>query len=90
MDARKPQDTAALLLVVILGVFVLGSMTALIVGAFMGLPGGKGVWSGLFSLATATLGAIGGWIGGQQVERNRRNGNGATHVPPDQESHEGS
>ena len=79
MNERKPQDSAALMLVVIVGIFVTGTLIALIVGSFLGMQGGENVWAGLFSIVTAVLGAVGGWIAGTTIEKGKRNGNG---VPP--------
>ena len=70
---RSTSDTATLLLITFVGIFIVGSMIALIVLAFEGQPGGESVWAGLFSLSTAILGAVGGYLGGTAVEQRRKN-----------------
>ena len=69
---RSTSDTATLLLITFVGIFILGSMTALVVLAFKGQPGGESVWAGLFSLCTAILGAVGGYLGGSAVEQQKQ------------------
>lgn len=74
-DKRTTQDTAALMLVGFVGLFILGSLTTLIVLAFRGVGTGEtgaNVWAGLFSLVTAILGAIGGYLGGRGVSARKR------------------
>lgn len=71
MEARKTQDTAALMLVGFVGIFIFGSLVILVIGAFVGYPADGKVWAGLFSLCTAILGAIGGYLGGQAVGRQQ-------------------
>lgn len=77
-ERRSTKDTATLLLIGIVGLFILGSLVALIVAAFEGQPGGSNIWAGLFSLCTAILGAVGGYLGGQAVGSVRR----STPPPP--------
>jgi hypothetical protein len=80
---RSTTDTAALLLISIIGLFVVGTMIALIVLAFSGATGGESVWAGLFSLMTAALGGVAGYLSGTQIQqqRQRRNGNGQDGGP---------
>ena len=66
-----PKDRAALALVGFVGIFIVGSMIALVVMAFTGATGGENVWAGMFSLTTAILGGIGGYLGGTAVEARR-------------------
>lgn len=77
MGVRDAKDTATLGLVGIVGLFVVGTMIALIVLAFNGATGGEAVWAGLFSLMTAVLGAIGGYLGGTAVEARKHPPEGA-------------
>lgn len=73
---RDPKDQVALGLLTIVGIFVGGTMIAMIALAFAGAgtgDGGERVWAGLFSLVTACLGALGGYLGG--VATAGRNGN---------------
>lgn len=67
----SPKDRTAMALVGLVGVFIIGSMVLLIVFAFKGTGDGSGenVWAGLFSLTTAILGAVAGWLGGSAVAR---------------------
>lgn len=74
---RSTTDTAALMLVGVVGFFVVASMVAIVVMAFAGVGAGENIWAGLFSLATAILGALAGYLGGQAVTTRKRNGNGA-------------
>lgn len=78
---RSTTDTAALLMIGIVGFFIVATMTILIVLAFAGKPGGENVWAGMFSLCTALLGAVGGYLGGTTIEKQKRNGNGNDKPP---------
>ncbi len=69
-DVTKREATA-LILVGIVGFFVVASMLVIIVLAFQGVPSGENVWAGLFSIVTAILGGITGYI------------TGATRRPPE-------
>ncbi len=62
-DVTKREATA-LILVGIVGFFVVASMAVVILLAFQGIPSGENVWAGLFSIVTAILGGITGYIGG--------------------------
>ena len=62
-DVTKREATA-LILVGIVAFFVVASMAVIIVLAFQGVPSGENVWAGLFSIVTAILGGITGYIGG--------------------------
>lgn len=66
---NKARDTTAVLLVAIVGFFVIASMAVIIIFAFSGVPSGENVWAGLFSIITAILGAVGGYLGGQATTR---------------------
>lgn len=66
--ARDTDDEVALILVVVVGVFVVVSLALLIGLAFVGKPSANG-WSGLLTLLTATVGAVGGWWAGKAVRR---------------------
>ena len=80
MNERNPKDTVAFGLLTIIGIFVGGSMLTMIILAFAGAgtgEGGERVWAGLFSLITACLGALGGYLGGVAVsQRNGKEGQG--------------
>lgn len=67
----NPKDRTIMALVGLVGVFVIGSMILLVIMAFLGTGDGNGenVWAGLFSLTTAILGAVAGWLGGSAVAR---------------------
>ena len=58
------REATALILVGIVAFFVVASMLVVIVLAFQGVPSGENVWAGLFSIITAILGGITGYIGG--------------------------
>ena len=58
------REATALILVGIVGFFVVASMLVIILFAFQGVPSGENVWAGLFSIVTAILGGITGYIGG--------------------------
>ena len=58
------REATALILVGIVGFFVVASMAVIILLAFQGIPSGENVWAGLFSIVTAILGGITGYIGG--------------------------
>ena len=62
-DVTKREATA-LILVGIVGFFVVASMAVIILLAFQGIPSGENVWAGLFSIVTAILGGVTGYIGG--------------------------
>ena len=62
-DVTKREATA-LILVGIVGFFVVASMAVIILLAFQGIPSGENVWAGLFSIVTAILGGITGYITG--------------------------
>ena len=62
-DMTKREATA-LILVGIVAFFVVASMAVVVVLAFQGIPSGENVWAGLFSIITAILGGITGYIGG--------------------------
>lgn len=81
-QARTATESAALMLIMIVGLFVFGSMVALIVLAFTGATGGESVWAGLFSLMTAALGCVVGVLGGSQYEQRRRTAAAAQPPPP--------
>ena len=61
---HRAQDRTALALVVIVGFFVVASMTVVVIFAFSGVPSGENIWAGLFSIITAILGGITGYLGG--------------------------
>lgn len=67
------KDKSALMLIGFIGFFIVASMVLLIIFAFQGTGDGSGenVWSGLFSLTTAILGAVGGYLGGTAVEARK-------------------
>ena len=67
-DMTKREATA-LILVSIVAFFVVASMAVVILLAFQGIPSGENVWAGLFSIVTAILGGITGYIGGQASGR---------------------
>lgn len=71
------KDKSALMLIGFIGFFIVASMILLIIFAFNGTGDGTGenVWSGLFSLTTAILGAVGGYLGGTAVESRRHQPN---------------
>ena len=58
------REATALILVSIVGFFVVASMAVIILLAFQGIPSGENVWAGLFSIVTAILGGVTGYIGG--------------------------
>ena len=58
------REATALILVGIVAFFVVASMFVIILFAFQGVPSGGNVWAGLFSIVTAILGGITGYIGG--------------------------
>ena len=62
-DVTKREATA-LILVGIVAFFVVASMAVVILLAFQGIPSGENVWAGLFSIVTAILGGVTGYIGG--------------------------
>jgi len=68
------RDNAALAMVGIVGFFVVASMAVIIIFAFSGVPSGENIWAGLFSIITAILGAVGGYLGGQAQARKRVSG----------------
>jgi len=68
---RSTKDIAALSLIGFLGLFLVGSLVVVIFLAFTGAGGGEDLWSGLFALITAILGAIVGWLGGTAVEAQK-------------------
>lgn len=72
MNERSTQDSAALLLIMMVGLFVVGTMIALVVLAFAGQTGGQAVWAGLFSLTTAILGVVGGYLGATSIEQQKQ------------------
>jgi len=67
------KDKSALMLIGFIGFFIVASMILLIIFAFNGTGDGTGenVWSGLFSLTTAILGAVGGYLGGTTMEARK-------------------
>lgn len=71
----SPKDRTAMALVALVGVFIIGSMVLLVTMAFLGTGDGEGerVWAGLFSLTTAILGAIAGWLGGSAAAARKPN-----------------
>ena len=58
------REATALILVSVVAFFVVASMAVIILLAFQGIPSGENVWAGLFSIVTAILGGITGYIGG--------------------------
>ena len=58
------REATALILVGIVAFFVVASMAVVIILAFNGVPSGENVWAGLFSIITAILGGITGYLGG--------------------------
>jgi heme/copper-type cytochrome/quinol oxidase subunit 4 len=71
------KDKSALMLIGFIGFFIIGSMILLIIFAFTGTGDGSGenVWAGLFSLTTAILGAVGGYLGGTAMEARKHEPN---------------
>ena len=65
----RPRDTAALVLVGVVVFFVVTSMGVVIIFAFEGIPSGQNIWAGMFSIVTAILGAIGGYLTRQAASR---------------------
>lgn len=63
------REATALILVSIVAFFVVASMVVIILFAFQGVPSGENVWAGLFSIVTAILGGVTGYLGGQAVGR---------------------
>lgn len=59
----EPKDRVAIMLACTVGIFVAISTIGFFFLAYAGLNVGKG-WAGLFSLMTAILGALAGWLGG--------------------------
>ena len=62
-----PRDSAALVLVGVVAFFVVGSMSVVIIFAFNGVPSGENIWAGMFSIVTAILGAVGGYLTGRST-----------------------
>ena len=75
------KDKSALMLIGFIGIFILGSMILVVILAFQGTGDstGENVWAGLFSLTTAILGAVGGYLGGTAMEARK-------HEPPEVEA----
>ena len=65
------REAIALTLVSIVAFFVVASMAVVILLAFQGIPSGENVWAGLFSIVTAILGGVTGYIGGQASGRRQ-------------------
>ena len=68
-----PRDRAALLMALVIGAFILGSLIVVFVLALRGV-GLPDVWDSLFGLVVAALGVLGGWLGANAMAK--RNGNG--------------
>ena len=68
------KDKSALMLIGFIGIFILGSMILVVILAFQGTGDARGenVWAGLFSLTTAILGAVGGYLGGTTMEARKQ------------------
>lgn len=72
MTRRAAKEIAALMLTGFVGIFIVGSLVIAAALAFGPTDStGEKVWSGLFALTTAIVGAVGGWIGGTITERHR-------------------
>lgn len=78
MSPPNARDNAALAMVGIVAFFVVASMAVIIIFAFSGVPSGENIWAGLFSIITAILGAVGGYLGGQATARKRTPGSQET------------
>ena len=67
------RDRVVLIVTVLIGVFVVVSLAAQFVLQYTGrLEGDEGVWRPLFDLVAILVGAVAGYIGGVEVERNRK------------------
>jgi hypothetical protein len=73
MSPRSTQDSVALLLAGTVAVFVLGTLIVVFALALMG-TGLPDVWTSLFGLVIAVLSAVGGYLGGKEIEARKRDG----------------
>lgn len=60
---RDARESVAMLMALAIGIFLVASLIALFVLALNGVEVGD-IWGALFALATAILGALGGWLAG--------------------------
>lgn len=77
----KARDQVAMLMAGIVGIFVVGSLAIILVLVFTGVAPGDNIWAGLFSMMTAILGGVGGYMGGVAMEAKRNAAEAAPPVP---------